>query len=100
MKPYELNDKFPDLCTWKYKNETIKEALLKDSGYVKELILLNEKFVLSESAFEEAKQITRGFVDTRDEETKSDPSKAKKTPFDFDFNDEKLRALNKEKLSK
>lgn len=100
MKPYDLNDKFPDLCSWKYKNETVKEALIKDSGYIKDLILLNESFVLSEAALKEAMHMTKGFVDTRDAETLADPVKSKKTPYDFDFSDEKIIELNKMKLSR
>lgn len=100
MKPYEINDKFPKLCTWKYQEQSVKEVLLKDSGYIKDLILLNENFALSEAAFEEAMTITKGFADKRDAEVLADPAKAKKTPYDFDFNDDKIKEINQHKLEK
>ena len=100
MKPYEINDTFPKLCTWKYQEQSVKEVLIKDSGYIKDLILLNENFALSEAAFGEAMAITKGFADKRDAETLADPAKAKKAPYDFDFNDEKIMELNKAKLTK
>lgn len=100
MKPYEINDIFPKLCTWRYQEETVKDVLLKDSGYIKDLILLNENFVLSDAAYAEAVAITKGFTDTRNDDVLNDPAKRKKTPYDFDFNDEKVREINKSKLTK
>ena len=99
MKPYEINDTFPKLCTWKYQEQSVKEVLIKDSGYIKDLILLNENFALSEAAFGEAMAITKGFADKRDAETLADPAKAKKAPYDLDFNDEKIMEQNKAKLT-
>lgn len=100
MKIYEIEDRFPKLCSWKYQEETVREVLKKDSGYVKDLILLNETFALSEDAFTEAMAMTKGFVDNRDEETLNDPKKRKKAAYDYDFNDEKIIELNREKLNK
>lgn len=100
MNIYEINDKFPKLCSWRYQEETVREVLQKDSGYVKDLILLNENFALSEEAYSQAIEITKGFEDKRDDETLSNPSKRKKTPYDFDFSDEKIIELNKMKLEK
>lgn len=100
MKIYELEDRFPKLCSWRYQEETVFDVLKKDSGYVKDLIMLNDKFALSESAYEAAKEITRGFTDNRDEEVLSDTKKVKNTPYDFDFNDEKIQVANNEKIAK
>ncbi|NLO71866.1 MAG: hypothetical protein GX102_13160 [Porphyromonadaceae bacterium] len=99
MNIYEMTDRFPAQCNWKYQDETVKEVLMKDSGYIKDLILLNEKFAISESCFEEAKELTKGFTDKRSPEIINDV-KQSKIPYDYDFNDQKLLEVNRSKLSK
>lgn len=103
MKVFEMTDIFN---FGKYKGEYLLDVIVKDSGYIKDLIILNDDnpgFVLSEKAFKIAKLITKGNKDVNVNAIPKDSifiSKLKKYggPYDFDFNDEKLTQKNNEKI--
>lgn len=103
MKVFELTDK---LNFGKYRDEFVLDIILKDSGYIKSLIFLNNKnpgFILSEKALKIAQLITKGFKEKEPEKCTNSTSfldqlKSYGGPYDYDFNDEKLIQKNNEKL--
>lgn len=100
---YNIDDRFPNRGDWKYRGETIREVLHKDSGYIKDLIKKNDCFALSDECMDEAKLITREHRDERIR--KSNPNnvfdglKHYKLPYGFDFNDEVIQEKNKKNQS-
>lgn len=96
---YDIEDKFPKDGDWKYKSETIREVLQKDSGYVKDLIMKSDSFSLSDTCMQEAMQITKGHRDTwkRPENPRNifENYKTYKAPYGFDFNDKTIQEKNK-----
>lgn len=103
---YNIDDRFPSTGNWKYKGETIREVLHKDSGYIKDLIRLDDTFVLSYECMKIAMIITKGHRDNR--EKKYNPQfifdgltvYGIGTPYGFDFNNEEIQQLNKSKMTK
>lgn len=103
MKVFELIDKFD---FGKYNGEYVLDVIVKDSGYIKSLIFLNDKnpgFTLSEKALKIAQLITKGFKEQELEKCTNttsylDQLKSYGGPYDFDFNDDKLIQKNNEKL--
>lgn len=47
----------------RHPNETIREILRYDSGYIKDLLLKNEHFVFSLECLQEVKILTKGHRD-------------------------------------
>lgn len=103
MKVFEMTD---ILNFGKYKGEYLLDVIVKDSGYIKDLIILNDDnpgFVLSEKAFKIAKLITRGNKEVNvNNLSKGFPIlgrlKLYGGVYDFDFNDEGLTQKNNEKI--
>lgn len=103
MKIFEIHDK---LKFGKYKGEIIKDVILKDSGYIKDLIFLNETnpgFILSMNALEFAQGITQGNIEKeiiQQDESSSVFAKIKTyaIPYDYDFNNKELIQKNIDKL--
>lgn len=103
MKVFEIYDR---LNFGKYKGGILKDIIMKDSGYIKDLIFLNETnpgFILSMTALELAQEITQGYIEKK--ELQQDEScsvfakiKAYAIPYDYDFNNEELVKKNIEKL--
>lgn len=104
MKAYGLNSIFPSRGSWKYKGKTIEEVLKQDSGYIKDLIKLHSYFCLSEECMLEAQLMTKGFQDKWVKPEKPttilDNLKTYGVPYDFDFNNDEIIHLNKQKLNK
>ncbi|MBR1889860.1 MAG: hypothetical protein IJ816_04440 [Alloprevotella sp.] len=92
---YEINDTFPSR---RYKGETIRQVLQKDSGYIKDLIMKSNDFSLSDECFAEAMQITKGLQESweRPENPKNIFEGLKKyaVPYGFDFNDNAVKDKN------
>lgn len=96
---FEIDDIIP--FSKRHKNETIREIVASDSGYIRTLIEKNEDFALSQKAFEEVQEITKGHKDTwKPKHTGNifDELKPYAVPYLFDFNNEELQKLNQEKL--
>lgn len=95
---YQIDDIFPSR---RYRGETIRVVLLKDSGYIKGLILKNESFALSDECTEKAKRITKGHCDNwkkpESPQTVFEGLKKYGVPYGFDFNDEAIQKINKQK---
>ncbi|TFD92176.1 hypothetical protein E2605_18910 [Dysgonomonas capnocytophagoides] len=87
----------------RHPRKTIREILLIDSGYLKDLIKKNSRVILSEECYQEAILITKGM---RDEWVKPigktesifDSLKPYTAPYGFDFNDEELITINRNRL--
>ena len=58
---YELDDII--LCSKRHSNETIRQIIRYDSGYLKDLMLKNDEVIFSEKCFEELKRLTKGHKD-------------------------------------
>lgn len=104
MEGYNINDSFPNNGNWKYKGETIKDVLKKDSGYIKDLIKKHKYFCLSEKCMLDAQEMTKGFYDkwTKPEKPTNnifDSLRVYTAAYDFDFNNEEIVQLNNTKLS-
>lgn len=99
---YDINDTFPIRGNWKYKGETIENVLKKDSGYIRDLIRLNKDFILSEDCMNEAKLITKGHKDLWEKPNNPqsifDTLKPYGVPYGFDFNNEEIQKINKQKI--
>ena len=98
---YDIDDRFPLRGNWRYKGETIREVLQKDSGYIKDLIRLDDIFALTDECMEEAKRITKGHRDNwkkpENPQTVFEGLKKYGVPYGFDFNDEAIQKINKQK---
>lgn len=90
----------------RHKDETIRQVLRYDSGFIKDSILKNDRFVLSEKCYEEACRLTKGMWDNWEKPEKVninnvfDSLKLYASPYQYDLNDEKLREVNQKKLEK
>ena len=87
----------------RHPNETIREILRYDSGYLKDLFLKDNRMVFSPECFEDIKRLTKGHKDNWESPSKQTKSifkqlKSYKTPYLYDFNDISLEAINTERL--
>ena len=96
---YGIDDKFPSYGSWKYKGETIREVLQKDSGYVKDLIMKSDDFALTNTCMKEAVMITKGHHETWVKPDTPrlifDELKPYTVPYGYDFNDDEVHKKNK-----
>lgn len=96
----EIDDIIP--FSKRHKNETIRQIVRYDSGYLKDLFLKDESICFSEDCYNELIRLTQNHNDNW--EMGSDTSniftqlKSYATPYLYCFNDEKLRIINKERL--
>ncbi len=89
----------------RHPNETIRQIIRYDSGYIKDLFLKNEEIIFSDSCFDELKRLTLGHMDNwvspKQESTNIfSHLKSYATPYLFDFNNEHIFILNKERQAK
>ena len=88
----------------RHPNETIRMIIRHDSGYLKDLFLKDTRLVFSEECIEEICRLTKGHKDNWEKPTFESKSvfvnlKPYATPYLFDFNDDSLLELNKQRLS-
>ena len=88
----------------RHPNETIREILRYDSGYLKDLFIKNENLCFSRECFDEICRLTTGHKDNWEkpkDETLPFFSRLKTyaSPYLTDFNDEELRKINENRLS-
>lgn len=98
---FEIDDKIP--FSKKHENETIRQIIRYDSGYLKDLFKKDTRVVFSEECFKELCQLTAGHIDNWESpETDTgfvfDKFKRYASPYLYDFNDNKLAALNEQRL--
>lgn len=86
----------------RHPNETIRQIIRYDSGYLKDLFIKDERVVFSEDCFKELCRLTQGHKDNWEDPKEAVgffPSlKFYKSPYLYDFNDPKLLALNEKRL--
>ena len=87
----------------KHKNETIREILRYDSGYLKDLFIKDYRLCFSRECFDEICRLTVGHKDNWEKpKEKGLPIfsylKTYCSPYLADFNNEELRKINEERL--
>ena len=96
---YGIDDKFPSHGSWRYKGETIREVLQKDSGYVKDLIMKSDHFALTNTCMKEAVMITKGHHETWTKPDNPrfifDELKPYAVPYGYDFNNDEVHKKKK-----
>ena len=97
---FELDDKIP--FSKRHKDETIRQILRYDSGYIKDLIMKNDEFALSEESFSEACRLTKGMYDNWEKPAGKtntlDSLKRYASTYPFDLNNEMVIAENNRKI--
>ena len=100
---YEIDDKIP--FSKRHKEETIREIVRYDSGYIKDLILKNSDFAVSKACFEELAQLTNNHKDNWVKPCNNTSNifnclKKYASPYLYDFKkDEKgVKAINEQRL--
>lgn len=88
----------------RHRGETIRQILRYDSGYLKDLFVKNDDFVLSDNCFQEILLLTKGAKDNWSKPQQKTSSifslcKPYRSPYQYDFNNEDIIALHKHKLS-
>lgn len=87
----------------RHKNETVRQIIRSDSGYLKDLFLKDGRLVFSRECFKEICRLTAGHKDNW--ETPNNPTssifhrcKTYRVNYLFDFNQEELLQLNEDRL--
>lgn len=87
----------------KHKGETIREIIRYDSGYLKDLMIKDDRIVFSDICFNEIKRLTKNHFDNWETSPNGEIPifkrlKTYRQPYLYDFNDNKLEILNKQRL--
>lgn len=92
-------------CSRRHHGETIREIARYDSGYIKDLIKKNDKFVISETCLTELEKLTAGFRDNWTKPTKPTSNifhniKIYASPYQYDFGEdiENVKDINQQRL--
>ena len=100
---FEIDDIIP--FSNRHKNETIRQIIRYDSGYLKDLMIKDCRVILSSNCFEEIKRLTKGHIDNWEtpenynNRVVFNTLKHYKMPYLYDFNDNELEKLVKERLN-
>lgn len=87
----------------RHPNETIREILRYDSGYLKDLFIKDTRIVFSSDCLAEIKRLTSGHKDNWETPKEGDLFSRLKTyasPYLYDFNDGVIDLINTERLEK
>ncbi|MGM9841133.1 MAG: hypothetical protein ACI31D_02910 [Candidatus Limisoma sp.] len=87
----------------RHKNETVRQIIRADSGYLKDLFLNDSRLVFSPECFKEICRLTAGHKDNWEKPNHPTPLvfqqyKPYKVSYLYDFNDEELLKTNNERL--
>lgn len=87
----------------RHKGETVREIIRYDSGYLKDLMIKDDRVVFSDTCFNEIKRLTKNHLDNWETPFNTNISIFKKLktyaqPYLYDFNDNELETLNKQRL--
>lgn len=98
---FEIDDIIP--FSRKHDGETIREIIRYDSGYLKDLMIKDNRVVFSDTCFNEIKRLTKNHFDNWETPSNSKISIFKKLktyaqPYLYNFNDNELETLNKQRL--
>lgn len=99
---FELDDKIP--FSKRHKDETIRQILRYDSGYLRDLMLKDDRMIFSNSCFCEMKKLTQKHYDNWENPHKMSENifndlKIYKSPYLYNFNDKVLEELNSKRLN-
>ena len=102
---YNIDDKIPFVQREEHKEHTIRQIIRYDSGYLKDLFLNNDHVVFSNECFAELCRLTKGHYDNWEPPKVNtgnifDSCMTYKSPYLYDFNDEKLANINMERLKR
>ena len=86
-----------------HPNETIREIIRYDSGYLKDLFIKNHKLVFSPECLSDIQKLTKGHRDNWEKPTRETPIifkqfKPYSRPYLYDFNDEQIEMINNTRL--
>lgn len=89
----------------RHANETIRNIIRYDSGYLKDLFLKDERVVFSETCLLDIQRLTKGHKDNWENPVNAtdsifDSLKKYSSPYLFDFNDEKINEINAQRLNR
>lgn len=88
----------------RHANETIRNIIRYDSGYLKDLFLKDNRIVFSEECLSEIIRLTKGHKDNWEKPISPtsnvfNSQKSYATPYLYDFNDDKIEELNMLRLN-
>ncbi len=98
-----IDEKIP--FSRRHLNETIRQIIRYDSGYLKDLFLNDERVVFSDECLSDLCRLTKGHKDnweTPSTQAKNifDSLKSYRSPYLYDFNDTKIIKINKARQCK
>lgn len=99
---FELDDKIP--FSKRHEGETIRQILRYDSGYLRDLMIRDNRVVFSVSCFSEIMRLTKSHYDNWEKPKNMkisilDKLKTYRSPYLYNFDDGTLEKLNKERLN-
>lgn len=88
----------------RHSNETIRQILRYDSGYLKDLFIKDSRLSFSEECFYEICRLTKGHRDNWKKPTNAvsnifSQCKSYKSPYLYDFNDDVLISINRQRIA-
>ena len=89
----------------RHPDETIRNIIRYDSGYLKNLFLKDERIVFSPKCLSEIQRLTKKHKDNWEKTSEKtsvifDQFKTYASPYLFDFNNEKIVSINNSRLNK
>lgn len=99
---FEIDDIIPFVKRSEHVNHTIRQIIRYDSGYLKDLFIIDNRVCFSEKCLAELLRLTKGHFDNwENAETNNvfNGIKIYKLPYLFDFNNEEIVKKNKERLN-
>lgn len=89
----------------RHPNETIRDIIRYDSGYLKDLFFKNDSITFSSQCLAEIQKLTAGHRDNWEKPKEQTISvfnqlKSYKTPYLYDFNNKEITTLNDDRLKK
>ena len=100
---YSIDEKIS--FSHKYPNETIRDIIRYDSGYLKDLFMKDDRMIFSQQCLLEIQRLTKGHKYNWEKPTTQTPiifdsRKKYSTPYLYDFNDEQIVKINNTRLEK
>lgn len=88
----------------RHANETIRNIIRYDSGYLKDLFLNDERVVFSQRCLVELQRLTKGQIDNWEKPDDKctnifNSLKSYATPYLFDFNNDEIELINQNRLN-
>lgn len=95
-----------DICipfSRRHSNETIRQIIRYDSGYLKDLFLNNKTLVFSKTCLFDLQRLTKGHFDNWENPSVHSKNifndlKSYRSPYLFDFNNDEIIRVNDERL--